>query len=175
MKDKRQELLDYCQQQGMTEEQTNKMYYAAFGEMPSVENNFSEPAPAQKKQVSLKNIITLFGAVIMIFVILTIFNSMNSNSAPKIETAESLATRAFVEAKDQISKTLKAPSTAKYPMYENHFVKITKDTEKEAEYIVRTYVDAQNSFGAMIRNNFMIHLRYNKTTKTWYNLGSEFY
>ena len=51
--------------------------------------------------------------------------------------------------KDHVKKQLKSPSTAKFPKYNE--VKIYK---KDDTYVIGGYVDAQNSFGAMIRTNY---------------------
>ncbi len=56
--------------------------------------------------------------------------------------------------KTLVESSLKAPSTAKWPYYGDfQFAHITGDEPNV--YGVIGYVDAQNSFGAMLRNNFI--------------------
>ncbi len=63
---------------------------------------------------------------------------------------------AFVDAQSVVTKTLKAPSTAKYPF----------SSEATIEHVgtdgfkVSSYVDSQNGFGAMIRSNWTVLFQY---------------
>lgn len=58
-----------------------------------------------------------------------------------------------VSAKTWVEEGLKAPSTAKYP--DSMSVTRNKDT-----VTVSSYVDSQNSFGAMIRSDFIVQMSY---------------
>ncbi|MFC4805750.1 hypothetical protein [Filifactor villosus] len=60
-----------------------------------------------------------------------------------------LKTQAEIMVKD----ILAAPSTAKFPGYAEYVMEKTPD-----KYIVGSYVDAQNGFGAMLRSEFMIRI-----------------
>jgi len=72
--------------------------------------------------------------------------------------------RAFNEAfanmhcEDFIKKDLKSPSTATFASMRD--VVISKDSREV--YTVRTYVDSQNSYGAMIRTNCTCRVKHNK-------------
>ena len=70
-----------------------------------------------------------------------------------VETNPSRAQDAWVCAKDIVSSELKSPSTAKYCTYPEATV-----TKKGDIYTVKGYVDAQNSYGATIRQNFTVTL-----------------
>lgn len=59
----------------------------------------------------------------------------------------------IVETEKMIKSALKSPSTAKFPNISEW--KFYKDKEK---IIAQSYVDSQNSFGAMLRSNFQITL-----------------
>lgn len=63
---------------------------------------------------------------------------------------------AWTAAIDTVKRNLKAPSTAKFPFsYYNQDIKKTSyDT-----FVVNSYVDAQNGFGAMIRSNFSVTIK----------------
>lgn len=53
-----------------------------------------------------------------------------------------------------VTKMLKSPSTAKFPYLTDDGVKVTKlDKDK---YLVSSYVDSENSFGAMIRETYTV-------------------
>lgn len=64
---------------------------------------------------------------------------------------------------------LKAPSTAKFPVFTEDQVVHAGD----GEYIVSSYVDAQNSFGAMVRTHYLCGLKYAGDNK-WQLLEFEF-
>lgn len=67
-------------------------------------------------------------------------------------------------AEDDVKNNLKAPSTAKFPghiMESDEWV-INKNGNR---YTVSSYVDAQNSFGTMIRSNFTVTYEWNGDTK----------
>ncbi len=70
---------------------------------------------------------------------------------------------ASVEAENLVLKQLKAPSTAKFQSYSSENVTALGNNK----YIVKGYVDAQNGFGAMIRNNFEVEVEFSKDSGTW--------
>jgi len=72
---------------------------------------------------------------------------------------------AFKIAKHFTLEHLKAPSTAKFPEFYNKDVSIYYNDETKVA-VVDLYVDAQNSFGAMIRSRFNVKLK-NSKGNTW--------
>nr|DAF36227.1 MAG TPA: zinc-ribbon domain protein [Caudoviricetes sp.] len=76
----------------------------------------------------------------------------------RVEKYGSVGTaRAFVH--DAITKRLKAPSTAD--------IEITEDKQLDNEFTISGYVDAQNSFGAKIRNQFKAKVVYHPDKKVY--------
>lgn len=72
---------------------------------------------------------------------------------------------AWTAAKSTVEKSLKAPSTAKFPFsYNGQNIKQTSNDT----FIVNSYVDAQNEFGAMIRSNFSVTIK--KTSSNSYTV-----
>lgn len=67
-----------------------------------------------------------------------------------IDSGEPDTEAAFGAAKEAVLKNLKAPATAQFPEYVDEFV----DDLEGGQFRVTSYVDAQNGFGAMIRNDF---------------------
>jgi len=61
---------------------------------------------------------------------------------------------AIVAAKNAVRDQLKAPSTAK-------FSSVWASKNNDGTWVVKGYVDAQNSFGATIRSSFKVMLKYN--------------
>ena len=75
--------------------------------------------------------------------------------------------------KDCVSQGLKSPSTAKFPNYDEATITKT-NTDNSAikgQWHVESYVDAENSFGATLRQNFSIDIvRHTDDTVTYQNL-----
>ncbi|WP_438335217.1 hypothetical protein ACIR03_02835 [Clostridium cochlearium] len=67
-------------------------------------------------------------------------------------------------AKSVVKENLKAPSTAKFPWSFNEYnIKETNSENKDMTiYYVSGYVDAENSFGAKIRSNFIVEMECTK-------------
>lgn len=79
--------------------------------------------------------------------------------APDANTLASLRVPACIHAKAAVLKRLKAPATADFPGCELSLdqYQITA-TDDLSEITVSGYVDAQNIFGAKLRNNFIVVL-----------------
>lgn len=88
-----------------------------------------------------------------------------ATTAPVIEH-DSIS--AYVMAQDFVSSQLKAPSTAKFQTYSKELVQDLGG----GRYKISAYVDAQNSFGAMMRNQFNCTLKYIGNNK-WVSEGVE--
>lgn len=66
------------------------------------------------------------------------------------------------DAKSYVEQGLKAPSTADFP---SQFLSSDwKVNRKDDVVTVSSYVDAQNSFGAMIRSNFIVQISYSTSS-----------
>lgn len=68
---------------------------------------------------------------------------------------------AYVMAQDFVSSQLKAPSTAKFQSYSKDLVQDLGG----GRYRISAYVDAQNSFGATMRNKFNCTVKYTGNNK----------
>lgn len=73
------------------------------------------------------------------------------DTLPRIAMSISEKTDIQTRCQNGVKSILKSPSTAKFPNITNWY--IGKDKEK---IVVQSYVDAQNSFGAMIRSEFQV-------------------
>lgn len=112
----------------------------------------------------LKVLLYLFIIISVIGIIATMFSDTESEEATdqveeteKVETKGSDGTLAYIMAKDILKQQLKAPSTAKFQK-EWKGVDITYSTEKD-EYYLQFWVDAQNSYGAMIRTTYAVTMK----------------
>lgn len=68
-------------------------------------------------------------------------------------------TDVWFEAKDIVKSRLKAPSTASFCSQSSATI-----TKSGRTWTITGYVDAENSFGAMIRNNFTVQITFNKNS-----------
>lgn len=67
-----------------------------------------------------------------------------------------------IMAKRFVEKRLRAPSTASFPWMPEQQAYIA-----ECTWQVRSYVDAQNGFGATVRTAWLITMVYDPATKLW--------
>ncbi len=68
----------------------------------------------------------------------------------RIELTNSLKKDIFEKVKKDITEDLKAPSTAVFPKIDDWNISVNTDNI----IVVKSYVDSQNSFGAMLRTSF---------------------
>lgn len=116
----------------------------------------------------------LTGFVVVILALLAIGKIGTTILPPPNQDApgsQKNAIEASIEAEGFVKEVLKAPSTAKFPGAFDQKPIVTYRVDKAnnvVEYEVSSYVDAQNSFGAMIRNNYHVYLA--KNNNGWYLL-----
>ncbi|EKN4700351.1 hypothetical protein NFB41_03655 [Yersinia ruckeri] len=123
-----------------------------------------EPIPSVKK--SSKNTDDFIMAIIFFAVFIAIFFIFKSCSSKneKIRNYCDDEIRAYITSKDLITRNLKSPSTAKFSSFSDTNIRAYGN----CQFNINGYVDAQNSFGAMIRNNFSANVRYDDKSKTYY-------
>lgn len=80
---------------------------------------------------------------------------------------------AFTMANEFIKDELKAPTTAEFPSMVADGVNLIPTTTGDGKcaFIVQTYVDAQNSFGAMIRQGYSVTVAPDADGKNWKRLS----
>lgn len=98
-------------------------------------------------------------ALILIFVVIffSLYACMSGGEdGPPNDTA------IYVDSQFIVEGYLKAPSTAKYPGSDGYQVIKIDDHN----YKVAAYVDSENSFGAMVRNKYVVDISYNEDWST---------
>ena len=114
-----------------------------------------------KKKVKKKkgNLLNLIFLLIVSFFILMIFAGDTPTSEKN--NTEINTSMASIQAQEYVKKALKSPSTAKFPglweLSNDGVVAYEKETNR---YEIISYVDSQNSFGATIRSNWSVVLKY---------------
>lgn len=89
---------------------------------------------------------------------------------PKICTIEN----GYEQIKKDILSQLKAPSTAIFAPISETQLFVETDTDVKCRVIGKAYVDAENSYGAKLRNNIVGEAIYWYHLKTW-NVTSGIY
>lgn len=87
------------------------------------------------------------------------------------EKYKQIKVKAFDAACDFVKKKLKAPSTAVFP---NEYNIEADSTLGDYRFTVSSYVDAENSYGAHIRNKWKVELQYDDiVSKDWELISCE--
>jgi hypothetical protein len=81
----------------------------------------------------------------------------DKTAAPLVPTKATAANACYM-AEVFVEQRLKAPATAKHPWCSEAVVSETG----ENEFLVVSYVDSQNSFGALIRTKYAAKVRFDK-------------
>jgi hypothetical protein len=94
----------------------------------------------------------------------------NWSSSPKRDEEQAIkdcnnTTMAFVMSQNFVKQRLKAPSTAAFPYITDPGVQVGVLTN--CSFDVSAYVDAQNGFGASIRNRYTAKMSYDRATRMW--------
>ncbi|MFI8377184.1 hypothetical protein ACIGCH_24315 [Pseudomonas helleri] len=76
-------------------------------------------------------------------------------------------TMAYVMSQTFVKRGLKAPSTADFGSYSESQVKPMPAGASACKFLVIGHVDAQNSFGAMIRNRYIVTVAKAKGQDSW--------
>ena len=111
-----------------------------------------EPGEEQSKKVSLAPLV--IAAIFVVIFICLMSRCGSDSSEPEVDKGDS--TDAYLVCQDFVSEGLKAPSTAEFASMSNSTINNTSGDY----WSVSSYVDAQNSFGAMIRTHFVCELTY---------------
>lgn len=102
--------------------------------------------------------------IVILFIITLIFPHKKEETKKaelKTKSITSIKIDAYFLCQEFVKKFLKSPASAKFPSYLSD---INADAHSVGpdEYMVLSYVDSQNSFGAMIRTRYKCVLTYNK-------------
>lgn len=123
--------------------------------------------PPKKKQIGLLGGCFLIFLIFILFsVVATVSKQSDSSTSGEVKARQAkaqdesdLSMRLFERSKDAVRRKLKAPSTAKFPgtVFGANEYKVYK--MPDGAYRVTSWVDSQNSFGAMIRSQWVVNLR----------------
>lgn len=108
----------------------------------------------------------LTSAIVFVFFMVLAAGSSDDRT-PEQKAAETCADKisAYVHSKYFVEKRLKSPASAKFPSMASEGVVV--NYEGECRHTILSYVDAQNSFGAMIRTKYLAEVQYQKEAQSW--------
>lgn len=107
------------------------------------------------------------------FVVLAVGTSDNQTPEQRAQAQCEDKTTAFVMSQSFVKKQLRAPATADFPWMSDS--EVTVNYLGDCTHEVRAYVDAQNAFGAKIRNRYYVKLQNQRGTDTWRALDVQIY
>lgn len=79
---------------------------------------------------------------------------------------------AWAAAEAPVRAALQAPSTADFPMLPDRTMQFTP--LGDCSFRISSYVDAQNGFGAVVRERYVITMSYDRGTHRWVSRGLTF-
>jgi len=105
-----------------------------------------------------RNLVLIVSIVVASIAFFRIYNAVVSPSHKKTSSKADAPSdiEVCVTAHLYVKQLLKAPSTAKFPPCD--FGKVSRLGDKQYRY--QSYVDAQNSFGAMVRTYYVVEMEY---------------
>lgn len=108
------------------------------------------------------NFLMIVGIVAIVVVSWMIFGSDGGDGkSGKDPCDDEIA--AFVMSQQFVRDRLKSPSSAKFPFISN----ATVIKQPGCRFVVRSYVDSQNSFGAMLRTDYVAELELQVDRDNW--------
>ena len=107
--------------------------------------------------------LTLSAKLFLLLIVAIVLAYATRNEPRDPPSAEELKRWAYNHAQAYVLGMLKAPATAQFPYYDDAFIKEIKSDKKSKQYQARqyqikSYVDSQNSFGALIRTHYTCSL-----------------
>ena len=111
-------------------------------------------------QENRKLFITAPVLIALVFGMLVGFSSLNDREVENTDSYGNTSSDARIAAEDIVRDNLKSPSSADFCGASKYTITRSGNT-----WTVRGYVDAQNSFGATLRNDFTVVITFTSDTK----------
>lgn len=124
-----------------------------------------------KKKKDMKNGGIGCAVLIGIIVLISIFSSGGEKTPPVSWEEKDNSSMAYIMGEDFVKRNLKSPSTAKFPGVLSRDGHVLKGDDNQ--YVINSYVDSQNSFGATIRTNFILIIQQ-VSEKDWRLIDIQF-
>jgi len=122
-------------------------------DIPRKAKKCSHCGSKQKQEYTAKHL--LYALILIIFVVVVFSSGGNDSPSAPTEPLAPTESQTYITAKSYVENVLKAPSTADFPT-----LGTVRKLDGEDKYVVYGYVDSENSFGAMIRSDWEVRLKY---------------
>lgn len=104
-------------------------------------------------------------AIALIIILLMIIGSFGKKDRVSNNyTNKDQSNLAYHMCQGYVKVALKSPSTAEFPPFQSY----NAQYDGYNKYLVSGYVDAQNSFGAMLRTSYTCNIEQDKSTGSWH-------
>ena len=140
--------------------------------IPAQTEQTPQPKPGDVQVNAKDSVAGCVGCLVVIAILIGLLTWL-CQSCSCTDPSQALETEAWHVAMRFVEKRLKAPSTAKFPNQWDNGVEI-KRTDNST-FCVSAFVDAENSFGAKIRQHWSVTVRYNEADGHWYRSERDFY
>ena len=151
--DKKKVLFDLSLRDGIKfrGESTNSVFHE-FAKYAGTSSNPIFYKETSAKKAKFENAVSgLFICMITLAVLYSCVSNSNK-SDPKVVTADAMKSGAYAYCVGVVKRNLKAPKSADFPWG----VEVVQTVD--GKYVVQSYVDSQNSFGALIRTRYRCEL-----------------
>lgn len=111
-----------------------------------------------------KNLLVTFGCIVVFIVLFVIGSAIQAKVNPVASTHSADRSDACSMSQNFVKDNLKAPATAKFPMWTQENCTATHTGNN---WTVTSFVDAQNGFGALIRSDYTVRMTYHPERDTW--------
>lgn len=108
----------------------------------------------------MKKLVVVITAIVFVALLISSTERGTNNKGNAVSTNEhpkdtDLGSWAYTQAKEHVREQLKCPSAAKFPFFASNLSQF-----KGQIYLMTSYVDSDNSFGATVRTHFIIKLQF---------------
>jgi hypothetical protein len=108
----------------------------------------------------MKKFLTFLLIIIIVISFIALLTNISFKNNPEKKYPDKID--AYTMSQIFVEKQLKSPSTAKFPTTSHATI-----TKVDSIYSVSCYVDAQNSFGAIIRTYYTAKISFDKKAENW--------
>lgn len=100
---------------------------------------------------------------LLLVIVVSVMGAVGGNTTASVARTPGRSDACFMSQKF-VKQSLKSPTSAEFPAWTEANCKVK---QAAGTWIVTSYVDAQNSFGAMIRSDYVVQMTHSAGNDTW--------
>ncbi|MES2139237.1 MAG: hypothetical protein V4511_05985 [Bacteroidota bacterium] len=137
----------------------------------SIEEVAKEKIKPKPQKSNVRNFVIIFFLLFIVYKACDNSDSggtTNYNSSDNVESKkpEEMQEEAYFTAQEFMRNHLKSPASAEFPLSDYKFAA----SNNTYHFIIRSYVDAQNSFGANLRTYYLVQMKWN--SQNWLDINN---